>query len=111
MFNFHTWLVIRNKPRDFFVAACLKLSAHTLARIYSEPRANHSRGSNGSNSVFRSIEENPDSHKYVNAKGTRIDRALYSICGNFAWLNNRKFVLCGIKQQLRHQHSNVTIRL
>ena len=52
LFKFHTLVVIRNKPSDVFAAASLTLSAYTLTRIYSEPRANRSRGSNGSHLVF-----------------------------------------------------------
>jgi len=46
-------VVIRNKPSDVFVTASLGLCAYTLAHNYSEPRANRSRGSNGSDLVFQ----------------------------------------------------------
>ena len=41
--------------------------------------------------VFKwSREESLDSHKYVVAKGNRIDRLLYSISCNFAWVEHQK---------------------
>jgi len=65
---------MRYKPSDFFVTASLKLSAHTLAQNYSQPRANRSRGSNGSDTcVSNKVERKIQIH--VVAKGTRIDRA------------------------------------
>ena len=77
LLNFHTLLLIRNKSSDFFVATSLKLSAHSLAHNYSEaePRAIEEF------KLFRylffrwSKQENPDQHKYVVAKDTRIDEA------------------------------------
>jgi len=49
LLNFHTLLLIRNKSSDFF---CFSEIIRSLARNYSEPRANHSRGSSGSNTWF-----------------------------------------------------------
>jgi len=41
--------------------------------------------------LMLAFEINPDSHKYVFAKDTRIDRALAYNFGNFSWLNTRNF--------------------
>jgi len=74
---FHTLLLIRNKATDFFVAAYLKLSAHTSAHNSLKPRANRSKVQMVPILVFlnelqRKIHINKN---ILLIKGTRIDRA------------------------------------
>ena len=97
--------VIRNKAGNSFVAASLKLlSAHTLSRNYSETHTNRSIGSNISDTYFSNevekISQIPTN--MLTQRAPEQTGLLYSISGNFAWLNTRKFVFCSIKKQSRH---------